>query len=489
MQQNAETDELLILHTNDLHSHFGAMAAISGMIEAERQTWQDRLLLLDIGDHMDRAAVETEGTLGQANVDILNLTGYDAVTIGNNEGLTFTPELLEQAYAGLQCPIVCCNIRETKSGQTPDWMKEYHIVHKAGFTIGLIGATAAYAEFYHILGWQSLDPLEAVRSQVNEIRSQVDVVILLSHLGLKMDEMLAADVPGIDVILGGHSHHLIQEPLFIEGTCLAAAEKFGHYLGKIVLTRDSGGCVAVSSGAALEVAGQPEVSQAAEFEAQQQVVQAIGIHHKHAVERLNRTVAITRQALPVSYEEESPFANLLAQSVRRFTGSQIAIVNSGQLLGGLPEGEISEGMLHALCPSPINPCRIKLKGEYILKSLEESLIPEIAGKTIYGFGFRGKVLGNLSTDGLEIEYDFTDQPFRRIRMATIGGVPIDPEIEYDVGTLDMFTFGIGYKAISLGTDKVYMLPEFLRDLLRLELQTPGAVEQSFISRWHKHPLS
>ena len=55
----------------------------------------DGAIVLDIGDHMDRASVETEGTMGQANVDVINLTGYDAITIGNNEGLTISYDVLE----------------------------------------------------------------------------------------------------------------------------------------------------------------------------------------------------------------------------------------------------------------------------------------------------------------------------------------------------------------------------------------------------------
>lgn len=81
------------------------------------------MLLLDIGDHMDRAAVETEGTMGQANIDVLNLTGYDTVTIGNNEGLTFSQEMLSSIFSGLQCPVVCCNFVETATGEPPHWME------------------------------------------------------------------------------------------------------------------------------------------------------------------------------------------------------------------------------------------------------------------------------------------------------------------------------------------------------------------------------
>lgn len=480
MQQDTERT-LTILHTNDLHSHFDAMTRISARIELERLASGGRLLLLDIGDHMDRAEVLTEGTLGQANVDILNLNAYDAVTIGNNEGLTFTAEMLETAYAGLTCPVVCCNVRDRNTGRPPVWMKEHVVIEKAGFTLGLIGATAPFAEFYELMGWEALNPFESIAVEVNKIRGKVDLVIVMSHLGLNSDKKLAESIPGIDLILGGHSHHLLEQPLMMKGTALAAAEKFGHYLGKIKITRAEDGRAFVRSGEAIKIPENAEVDP--------DIAAAISIHTEHALERLSRAVAVTDRELPVSYEEESPFGNLLAQSVRRFTGAQISLVNTGQLLNGLPQGEVTEGMLHALCPSPINPVRMKLAGKHILQALEEALLPEMTGKPIFGFGFRGRTLGTLCVDGLEIVYDPERAPFHRILEASIEGIPMQPEQLYDVGTLDMFTFGIGYTTLALGEEKTFMLPEFLRDLLKGELQTPGALESSFMPRWNKDKLA
>lgn len=467
-------NKLTILHTNDLHSHFGVMARISSMVNEEREG-EGEFLLFDIGDHMDRMAVETEGSMGQANVDILNLMGYDAVTIGNNEGLTFTPELLAQAYAGLTCPVVCCNIRERDTGQAPVWMKKHTVIHKAGFKIGVIGATAPYAEFYRLLGWDVLDAAAEIAQQVEALKPKTDFIVLLSHLGIHTDKELAEQIDGLDLILGGHTHHLLEEPLKIRDTYLAGAEKFGHYLGRIVLAPDHRtGKLSLLNGCCLPVQPGREDSE---------VSTAIEIHGKHAKERLEQTVAITTQELGIQYAVESPLGNLLAQAVRRFTGSALSLVNSGQLLDSLPAGEISAGMLHARCPSPINPCRMRLRGEHILYSLEQSLLPEFSEKVIYGYGFRGKVLGNLCVDGLEVLYNPSAKPYHRIVQANLGGVPIEPEEEYLVGTLDMFTFGIGYERLTQGTDKVYMLPEFIRDLLRTELQEPGAVDSSFFKRW------
>ena len=106
MGLGSNKQKLTILYTNDIHSHFEMMSSVAALISREKAAAGDGAIVLDIGDHMDRASVETEGTMGQANVDVINLTGYDAITIGNNEGLTISYDVLESVYAGLQCPVV-----------------------------------------------------------------------------------------------------------------------------------------------------------------------------------------------------------------------------------------------------------------------------------------------------------------------------------------------------------------------------------------------
>lgn len=477
MLEESEQDTLHIAFTNDIHSHFSAMERIAEMVEQLREEYGSSMLLLDIGDHMDRAAVETEGTLGQANVDILNLTGYDAVTIGNNEGLTFTLDMLQQAYSGLICPVVCGNFREYATGNPPSWMNESLIIERGGMRIGLIGATVAYPLLYNLLGIRVMDPIATIAAEVRQMQNEVDLIVVMSHLGLQVDEEMAAKIPGIDLILGGHTHHLLEVPLVINNTTISAAGKYGQYLGLITITRDkTTGKPVVTDGQCIPVV--EGVGSAA-------IGQALEIHRKAADDRMNAEIAFTDRTLELdeNYKMESPFANFLAQAVRRHTDTEISLVNSGQLLGELPQGEITWGMLHQLCPSPINPCRMLLTGEDILYTLEQSLLPEWTERAISGYGFRGKVLGGICVDGMDIIYDPSDKPYQRIVQASVQGVPIQPERTYTVGTLGMFTFGNGYERIKSGKEIVYMLPEFLRDLLRYELQIPGALDQCRCNRW------
>ncbi|MFB5267326.1 bifunctional metallophosphatase/5'-nucleotidase [Paenibacillus enshidis] len=473
--ESAYEQTLTILHTNDIHSRFGNMSSLAAMAAEQKRISEGAVLLLDIGDHMDRMAPETEGTYGGANVDVINLTGYDAVTIGNNEGLTFTPDMLEQAYAGIQCPVVCGNIREISTGFAPPWMKEFLVLNKDGIRIGLVAATAPYSTFYRILGWEARDPVESLKKQVAAIRGSVDVVIVMSHLGLHTDERLAREVDGIDVILGGHSHHVLEAPLMIGGTALCAAGKHGMLMGKVVLGRNgdqepfkviAGECLPLNTSILDE-----------------NVAAAIAVHRQRADIRLQETVAIIDQSCSIAYDRESEFGNIMAQAVRHFTGAQLAIVNSGQLLGPLPEGSISKRLLHQLCPSPINACTMNLQGSAIRLALEQSLLPEFADKKIIGFGFRGEVLGSLCVDGIQVTYDLQRNPFDRIIEIRLNGSLLSDEESYNVGTLDMFSFKIGYESLAAGTELDYRLPEFLRDLIGNELQRPNALKESMVCRW------
>ncbi|MNI31943.1 Trifunctional nucleotide phosphoesterase protein YfkN precursor [compost metagenome] len=356
-------------------------------------------------------------------------------------------------------------------------MKRHAIIEKDGIKIGITGATAAFTSFYSLLGWDVGDPEDALREQCRLLAPQVDLVIILSHLGLPADKLLAERLEGVHAILGGHTHHLLEQPLLINGTAVCGAGKFGRYLGRLLFERpEPGEAFRLVSGECTEL--NPLVTEST-------VAPAAALHLQQGREALEETVAITGHELPLRLEGESPFGNLLAQAVRRFTGTRLSLVNTGQLLGPLPAGNITAGMLHALCPSPINPCIVKLSGKDIRTALTQSLTEEFFNKAIFGYGFRGKVLGSLAVDGLKILYDPALMPYDNSIAVFVEEEPLEDSREYEVGTLDMFTFRSGYESLGNGRDPVYLVPHFLRDLLRMELQHPGSLEDSASVRWER----
>ncbi|MNP03612.1 Trifunctional nucleotide phosphoesterase protein YfkN precursor [compost metagenome] len=327
------------------------------------------------------------------------------------------------------------------------------------------------------MGWEALDPETAVREQITLLKGTVDIIIILSHLGLPSDRDLASNIEGIDIILGGHTHHLLEEPLQIGNTSICGAGKFGQYVGKVIMERQIDGKFKVVRGECLQVDPNQQ---------DQSVNTALDIHREQAVIQLQRTITVTDHELVLNEDDqESPFSNLLAQSLRQFTKSELSLVNTGQLLGSLPSGDITVGMLHRLCPSPINPCVLKLKGIDIRYTLEQSLLSEYKEKKIMGYGFRGKVLGSIAMDGAELIYDPARAPFEKIINISINGNSLRDDQEYLVGTIDMFIFGVGYERIAKGRDRMFILPEFLRDLLSAELQRPSSLDECHVVRWNK----
>ncbi|GLX65679.1 bifunctional metallophosphatase/5'-nucleotidase [Paenibacillus glycanilyticus] len=466
---------IIILHSNDIHSRLENAARIASYIE-EQRTIQggDHLLCLDIGDHMDRIRLETEGSDGMVNIALLNAAGYDAITLGNNEGLTYSKETLERVYRDANFTILGANMRETDSGKLPEWMLPSMIVEKGGIKIGLIAATTRYTDFYELLGWDLTDPLEAIGEEVKKLREQADVIAVMSHLGINIDKQLAEQVPGIDLIMGGHTHHLLEEPLVIGGTSICAAGKFGEQIGRVELERDESAQRMVIRAACVPMAAYAEHPEAAAI---------IGGYREAGKLRLSRVITRLDAPLPALPERESPLGNLLAAGLRRHTDAEIGIVNTGQLLGGLQQGDVTEGQLHALCPSPINPCRMLISGTNIRAALEEALLPSFTGMPIKGYGFRGEVLGTLAIDGMEVEYDPSLPELSRIVSITVNGEPLSDSRDYVVGSIDMFTFHIGYLSLGRAKDVSYYLPEFIRDLLASELASGHGISACHYERW------
>ncbi|WP_040952576.1 bifunctional metallophosphatase/5'-nucleotidase [Gorillibacterium massiliense] len=471
--------KVFILHTNDIHSHFEEMPQIAGMLNrlrAERKGAD--IVTVDIGDHIDRANAISEGTMGAANVAIMNAAGYDFAVPGNNEGLTLLPSELADAYSGGKFRALCANLSLTDTGAPPPWLKPYAIVEKGGLRIGFIGVTAAFTQFYRLIGWEATDPFEAVACTIHELLPHTDVRVVLSHLGIQNDRKLAESIPGIDVIIGGHTHHLLEKPEQIGNTYLFAAGKFGKYVGVVELSYETG---------TRQLAGVDGTCYPCLDAAPDPGTETIIRQQKRLSDDvLHAPVCRLDHALPVDWQSESALGNLLAAGLKRHTGAEIGLVNSGQILESLLPGVVTKEALHRMCPSPINPCLTLLSGEDIRQALEESLLPEFYLKRITGYGFRGYMLGGLSVDGMQVQFDPEGKPYQKILHLAVNGEPLEPDRLYRVGTIDMFTFIIGYTTLARGSATQFFLPEFIRDLMATELQKDSSVRNSLrLDRWQQ----
>ncbi|MGA8942547.1 MAG: bifunctional UDP-sugar hydrolase/5'-nucleotidase [Thermoactinomyces sp.] len=458
------------LHTNDLHSHLDQAGKIYALVESLRSQIKaqgESCLLLDIGDHMDRFRLETEGTDGRVNRALLERIGYDMVTFGNNELLTFSKEQLGTLYHDAPFSVVSTNVFDLTGDYQPDWIVPCQWKMVNGIRCCFLGATIPYPLVYNMMGWQVKNPYSIIEKAVCSVRGQADVVVLLSHLGLDQDRLLAERLEGIDVIIGAHTHHLLEQAEKIGNTYITAAGKFGQAVGHVTVTVDTDRKLIVDVTACCHPVEQktPEKS----------IEAMMDWYRAQAEQNLSQPVVQLKEPLEIDWLEESPFANLLADSIRDWVGTDLALVNSGQLLCDLPQGTVTQRTIHQACPHPINPVLMEISGRDLKDTLEESLLNEFKQKPIHGFGFRGKILGMLSVSGIKVKYDPAREPFQKITSLWLGEKEWKESEKYLVGMIDMFMFGAGYLRLKSGKLVKYFLPEFLRDLLMHQLKKPDAI--------------
>ena len=278
-----------ILHTNDMHSAFiglgpasdytpftlnddktrGGYARLAGLIAKRRAARKDQgpVLVLDAGDYSMGTAFGAATREIGGELKLMSRMGYDATTFGNHE-FDYGPDGLGQsigvaAKAGRIPAVLASNTSFAKQDTaladlqrlSKDGMIRRHLViERNGIRFGLFGVISKEAIFYTNGGAVSFtDPIEAAREMVKVLREteKVDVVIALSHGGLEKgkdgrytggdDVHLAEAVPGIDVVIGGHSHTELQEAVIVNNrTPVVQTGKEGKNLGELVITLDTG---------------------------------------------------------------------------------------------------------------------------------------------------------------------------------------------------------------------------------------------------------
>lgn len=259
---------LTILHTNDIHGHLlpfsypenfdpqsplasmthrtniGGVARRATLIRQQREAVQPYpALVIDAGDYMDGTPFSLE-FLGEADVATMNACGYDFATLGNHEFSNTLDQVLRLVQMS-HFKTVCANLRYRDTGAP--LVPPYVITQVGELRVALFGLVMTDTQNYRGARErvEVTNPFEVARQLVPQLRQQADVVILISHLGIGDDERLAREVPGIDVIVGGHSHTRLAEPRFIEwqqkapvnlgGTVIVQAHQWGGELGRLDL--------------------------------------------------------------------------------------------------------------------------------------------------------------------------------------------------------------------------------------------------------------
>ncbi len=448
--------QLQIWHTNDIHSHLENWPRIKTFLAEKRQENASNSLLFDIGDFLDRVHPLTEGSAGKANVALLNELAYDAVTIGNNEGTTLSYEQLSRLYENANFPVVCANIyADVERTGRANWAVPFVYKEVNGIKIAVIGVTAAFSEYYESLGWGIKEPIQCIREQIAILDVDTDFIILLSHLGLPLDEQIATQIPEIDLILGSHTHHLLENGKKIGATLLAACGRWGEYVGKVTVTFSDEKAVLSKTATVYQTETLPAPN---DEEAQ------IAAFFEKGKNMLSKKVVALPRKLEHNWFGGSKIAEVFHDAACAFSGADTFLTNAGIYMKDLEKGDVSAFDIHQLLPHPLNLIAVTLSGQEL-----EVLIQEIIRKQdelkefpLKGFGFRGEVFGSILMK--RMGYD------RASNMPLWDGKQIDTSRKYRIVTHDTFVYAPFFPIIKQVKKKEVYTPELLRDILTWQLK-------------------
>lgn len=249
------TKKFTILHSNDMHGDFlaeaaggegkliGGLALLSGYLNRVREE-EDNVLYVISGDMVQGSLIDSEYK-GISTIEIMNYLGPDVVTLGNHEVDYGLPHLLFLEKMA-NFPIVNANMYI--STYQKRLMKPYHIINVAGFDIMFIGiiteAVLQSLKMDRLVG--TFISLEEASAEVGKICNaykgeDIDLTVLLTHIGFESDQQLAEMLKpewGVDMIIGGHSHTILEQPAVVNDVLIAQAGTGTDQIGRFDIVVD-----------------------------------------------------------------------------------------------------------------------------------------------------------------------------------------------------------------------------------------------------------
>lgn len=476
---------LNILHINDWHSRiepinafdstcsaeddeagkcFGGAARLVTAVRDRRAALEgENVLFLNAGDNFQGSLFYTTYK-GTVEAEFLNLMETDAMVVGNHE-FDDGEDGLAAFLEVVQFPVLGSNVKASEASALGDRVREYVILEQGGERIGIVGAVANDTAELSSPGEHVsiIEDVEGITAAVQAVQAEgVNKIIALTHVGYPRDLEAIARIPGVDVVVGGHTNTLLSNtvegaegpyPTMVDNpdgyqVPVVQAASYSKYLGELKVVFDDNGVVKEATGDVHLI----DASVAKDEAVVARVQELAG-----PIEELKgRVVAETMAPIDGSRENcrarECEMGNLVADAMLARTkdqGVQFAITNGGGLRASIDGGEVTMGEVLEVLPFQNTLATFRLKGADVVASLESgvSQIEEGAGRF-------------PQVSGLRFTFDASAEPGSRISDVQVqsgdGWEPIDPDAVYTIATNNfMRTGGDGYSLFAENATDAY----------------------------------
>jgi 5'-nucleotidase/UDP-sugar diphosphatase len=426
LSRESTVTSFTILHWNDFHaqnvpmkitkktvngvdtSYFvGGTATLLGYIDSVKRGQTD-VALLNAGDDFQGTPISSI-THGRSQIELMNIINPDIMTLGNHE-FDYGIDSLRVNVARAQYPLVCANIFDSTTNTT--LVPAYSILSIEGVKLGVIGLTPPDLEIltikHNLRSLSLIDVDRAVETAIAELRTnhQPDLIVVLSHMGLDKDTILAARRSDIDIIVGGHSHTALFQPVKKNRTIVVQAGSRGQYLGKLDLLVDlEGDSVVNYTGKLIETridAVTPNPTAAAKVEELESKVD----------DALNEVIGtlVTPWDRKAGRREESNLGNWECDVVRQATNTDIAFLNSAGIRKNLDAGPIKIRDIWEINPFGNTLVTFAVRGDTLRKMVE------------WQAGIQSREFMQVS--GLKYRYDSSKPQGQKLVSIEVMGKPV-----------------------------------------------------------------